>query len=82
MKLHLCMYCETVTFFNTEDVLVTSVQYITGYTICSLVLLSLFPSLEIKHPNVYATLFLSFHFLSNLTATLHQTYDVYIQNLV
>jgi len=54
------------------------VQYVTGYTICSLVLLSLFPSLEIRHPEVCAALFLSFSFLYNLTATLHQTYDIYI----
>jgi len=66
-----------VTFFKTDDVLVISVQYVTWYTICILVLLSLFPSLEIRHPDVCATLFLSFYFLHNLTATLHQTYDIY-----
>jgi len=63
-------------------VLVTSVQYVTGYTICSLVLISLFPSLEIRDPDVRANLFLSFHFLCNLTVTLQQTYDIYIQNLL
>jgi len=71
-----------VTFLKIEDVLAISVQYVTGYTICSLVLLSLFPSLEIRHPDVCATLFLSFSFLCNLTASLHQTYDIYIQDLV
>lgn len=79
-----CIYVCTVklTFLKTEDVLVTSVQYVTGYTICILVLLSLFQSLVIRHPDVCATLVLSFYFLCNLTATLHQTYDIYIQNLV